>query len=287
MCKTIELKCEVCGKTFNRKKKAHNRYLREGKTSVYCSSECYIQKIKSNNTVTRRCIRCEKEFESTDNKRYKKCCSITCAKIHAQSFVDTTKISNKLKEGYSSGKFTGNRKYKPCKNCGTEYFGDKKFCCDSCKIDWLTKNNESRKAKISESRKKLFSSGILNVTGGTSKWIKYKDIKVQGTYEYRTCFILDKMLEQNHISKWGYTKERFKYISVDGLEHTYVMDFKITDRLGNVFYVETKGRVKPEDYLKWKAVKDLGNLLEVWFLVDIEKKENFYGIIAPTSRAAH
>jgi hypothetical protein len=51
------------------------------------------------------------------------------------------------------------------------------------------------------------------------------------------------------------------------------MDFKVFDDEG-FYYLETKGRVVENDYLKWESVRNLGHRLIVWFEEDIKK----YGV---------
>ena len=119
----------------------------------------------------------------------------------------------------------------------------------------------------------MFNSGTLKVTGGTTKWIPYKDIKVQGSYEFRTCFILDDWKNLGKIKKWEYTNDRFKYIGIDGKTHNYLLDFKIWNNDDTFYYLETKGYKKPNDDYKWNAIKNLGYDLKIWFNDDILKEE--------------
>lgn len=119
----------------------------------------------------------------------------------------------------------------------------------------------------------MFQSGNLKVTGGTTKWVPYKDIKVQGSYEYRTCLILDKWVGLKKISEWEYTNDRFHYIGIDGNTHNYLMDFKVWNPDGTFYYLEVKGYQKPNDKLKWDAVRKAGFPLVVWFNDDIIREE--------------
>ena len=119
----------------------------------------------------------------------------------------------------------------------------------------------------------MFKDGKIKVTGGTTKWYQYKDIKVQGTFELRTCKILDSWKEKGKILKWEYTNDRFEYIGIDGNKHTYLLDFKIFESNNEFYYVEVKGFKIDNDDFKWKAVKDAGYKIEVWFLNTINKHE--------------
>jgi hypothetical protein len=128
--------------------------------------------------------------------------------------------------------------------------------------------------KISETRKKMFRDGKLRVTGGTTKWIPYDNIKVQGSYEYRTCVVLDKWVKSNKISRWEYTRDRFSYVGTDGKTHTYLLDFKVWNNDDTFYYLEVKGYQKPNDELKWNAVRTAGFSLRVWFNDDITSEES-------------
>lgn len=128
--------------------------------------------------------------------------------------------------------------------------------------------------KISNTRKKLFSTGNLNVTGGKTKWIKYGNLKVQGTYEYRACHILDEMLRLGEIYSWEYTNDRFPYLNEDSKKSSYLLDFKVYTTKNSFYYLETKGYIKENDINKWKSVKDLGFDLHVWFEEELKFQEN-------------
>jgi len=173
-----------------------------------------------------------------------------------------------------------------CFECGTilhvlpSVFNSRKnkFCSRSCtarhlaKIRSITGLSDFTKRKISDTRKRMFSNGELNVTGGTAKWIEYKDIKIQGSYELRTCFVLDSWLERSWIDSWEYTNDRITYTNSSDQEATYLLDFKVLKN-SKVFYIETKGFLRENDVLKWKMCEELNIRLFVWFLDDIIKAE--------------
>lgn len=119
--------------------------------------------------------------------------------------------------------------------------------------------------KISSTRKKLFKNGKLNITGGNTKWYIYKNIKIQGTYELKTCYILENLKNKQQIKNWEYTNDKFEYIGTDGKKHTYLIDFKIFRNDGSFYYLEVKGRVQDKDYLKWQTIRNNGYELEIWF----------------------
>lgn len=166
-----------------------------------------------------------------------------------------------------------------CKNCKDEFNvksskrNKQKFCSGSCHISYRNKNNKlsaKHRENISTTRKNGIKSGRIKQTGGYTKWIKYKNIKVQGSYELNTCLILDDWKENKKIKDWEYTNDKFTYIGLDNKNHSYLIDFKIFENDGTFYYLEVKGRVQEKDYLKWQAVRDKGHKLEIWFKRDIE-----------------
>lgn len=169
-----------------------------------------------------------------------------------------------------------------CEYCKTQFevkLNKKQQQC--CSISCATKlrggwASAHKKVNWSEVNKKSYADGHNYVAGGTTKWYDYKGIKVQGTYELRVCFILDKWKEQKRIKNWEYTNDRIKYIGLDNKEHSYLLDFKVFDNYGSFYYIETKGYKKNDDELKWKAVKDNGYKLEIWFDKEIKNKEMEY-----------
>jgi len=165
---------------------------------------------------------------------------------------------------------------KTCPSCKKEFESTRnKHCSKSCAakgnggwknhktIDWSCVNKAS------------YASGKNYVAGGTTKWLQYKDIKVQGTYELRTCFILDRLKELNEIKDWKYAAKKIPYI-VDDQLRTYIIDFEILSNDNNFKYVEVKGRIRENDEVKWNAAKSLGLDFEVWFNKDIYEKELLY-----------
>lgn len=61
--------------------------------------------------------------------------------------------------------------------------------------------------------------------GGNTKWLAYNEIKVQGTYEFRMCHILDNWVSSGKILTWKYAYRRIPYAGLDGKTHTYIPDF--------------------------------------------------------------
>ncbi|MCK9273217.1 hypothetical protein M0P65_06770 [Candidatus Gracilibacteria bacterium] len=132
---------------------------------------------------------------------------------------------------------------KKCKFCENSFLTktrNRKFCSMSCASKHKKIGNknikqmcEAFKKKLKENpgwfsslQKELYRTGKQHVGGGTTKWYQYKNIKVQGTYELRTCKILDYFKEQKLIKDWDYTNDRFVY-TYNEEQHTYLIDFKV------------------------------------------------------------
>lgn len=154
-----------------------------------------------------------------------------------------------------------------CQNCNKKFevpykLRKRKNCSRSCastkkgrgffKVNWEEVNRESYKK---QNRK---------ISGGTTKWISYKNIKVQGTYEYKACHILDNLLESKKITSWNYSNIRIPYVDGEGASRIYIVDFSYKDLNGTINLLEIKGRKTENDENKWKAALDLGYNLTIW-----------------------
>jgi len=122
--------------------------------------------------------------------------------------------------------------------------------------------------------KKMFSSGNLEVSGGTTKWLTYNNIRVQGSYEYRACIIFDKLKEKGMILDWSKSKLRIPYIGEDNKKHSYLVDFDILTNSNKILRVETKGYVQPKDLLKWKAAREQSHKILVFMGKHLDQIEN-------------
>lgn len=151
---------------------------------------------------------------------------------------------------------------------------NQKFCSQSCSSTYKNINGERSlitNSKISSKLKEAYDNG-KPVKGGKTKWYSYKNLKVQGTFELRTCKILDSWKKSGKIIDWEYTNDRINYIGEDGKSHSYLLDFKIfVDE--TFYYIEVKGFKTKKDDLKWKAAKDQNLNIEVWYLNDIIRNE--------------
>lgn len=272
-----DVNCEICKNTFILQVKYYNSRRRINGYVFCCSKECRKLYRHTKNHENIPCLECGNNFIRSKNfKRKRKFCSQSCSGMYAQRFCNPQRVSEGLKRFYLSkaglirrekqGEKT--RKYKNCPQCLNKFYGGKVYCSLKCmKI--------STAIKISTTRKEMFLNGQLNVTGGNTKWLNYKNIRVQGSYEYRTCVILDKLKKLNLITDWNKSNFRIKYIGEDEAIHTYLMDFEIITKTNKKLYLEVKGYIKPNDILKWKTVKSQNYPLLIWMnnhLIQIEKK---------------
>lgn len=274
----LTLNCEFCKKPFLIKPKRLNGRRKNGQKFFCCSRKCRDLHHLSLKIETIICPECGNNFTRNKNlKRLKKCCSQLCAAKFSQKFVNPLNISkgvkkyNSTEEGKQKRKLQGERlrKYKICPQCKNKFYGFKKYCSKKCIIFSLPYRNN----KISITRKRMFAEGTLNVTGGTTKWLIYNDKKVQGSYEYRACIILDKLKSLNLIKDWKKSNFRIKYIGEDTKQHSYLIDFELFTKSGRILYIETKGYIKPNDLLKWQAMKNQNYKLLVWKINHLQQIE--------------
>lgn len=206
-------------------------------------------------------------------------CSVKCSR----SF--STKAKRSLINESVSKKLLNNQPKikKICPQCLLEFevspSRKKQKCCStSCATKLRGGWNNHDKVNWSEVNKKTYADGRRIINGGTTKWYDYKGIRIQGTFELRTCQILDIWKYYNIIKDWEYTKDRVEYTGEDGKKHSYLLDFKIYTNENFFYYIEVKGYETPNDILKWKSVREKGSKLEVWFEKDIIKIEEELGV---------
>jgi len=143
-------------------------------------------------------------------------------------------------------------------------------CCTKKRFSGI-KLTEEQKEKIRIGVKESYIKG-KKVLGGKTKWYSYKSIKVQGTYELRTCKILDFWKNDGKIKDWEYTNDRIQYI-FKNKKSTYILDFKVFTNDGSFYYIETKGYVTERDLAKWEAAKNNGFVMKIWLNKDILEHE--------------
>jgi len=287
----LPFECERCGKTFYGVKNEIQKYFSRQKRGVklhllfkFCSKNCW------RNGKEYECKQCGKVVYRTPtdfrNNPKNVFCSSSCSAIYTQKDGGNRMWSEeeKLKQkqiAKNNPKFCGWNKGKRClKTIKTETLK-----CSHCGNDFvqiISKRYSNKIKTCSKECRSKIQSAILKlqykngkkVYGGKTKWVIYKNIKVQGTYEYRTCIILDKWKDLLKIKDWEYTNDRFNYVGIDGKKHNYLMDFKVWNNDGSFYYLETKGYKKLNDDLKWSSVRNGGFDLKVWFLKNIEDEEN-------------
>lgn len=233
------------------------------------------------------CKKCGKEYtvELTENLykkgKYRKHCSRPCATSHIQ-----TPEQNEARRKKALKQKRVAKKYKvvcrKCEFCKTSFEikeNLKKKCCSrSCSSKYMMQEvKRKRNLTWSEIHLESFRKGRKPTGRFYVEWFTFKDIKVQGTYELRVCYILDIWKEIGKIKDWKYTWDRFDYKSIDGKEHSYFPDFKVFGEL-SAYYIEVKGQIREIDLLKWEAVRKSGYKLEIWRIDIIKKHENDYGI---------
>lgn len=223
----------------------------------------------------KKCENCQKEHEGIyGSGRF---CSSKCARGFSSKekrFIINETVSKKLSQYQKINRI--------CPICLNEFITNEKknqICCSvSCatilKGGWNYSHNKLSSEDWSKIHKKSYANGERIIAGGLTKWFDYNGIRVQGTYELRTCQILDIWKSYNIIKDWEYTKDRVEYIGEDGKNHNYLLDFKVFTNEGFFYYIEVKGYEHSNDPLKWKAVRDKGYKLEVWFKKDIIEIEN-------------
>ena len=288
----LPLKCEKCNNIFYGSKNEIQKSISRQKRGVkhtafrFCSHKCRSNKQKY------ECKYCKNITYRTPSQLSKiknVYCSRKCAAIHTQINGGHCKWSNEDRERIRQFA-KNNPNFIPGWNKGKKYAKTVQLKCNTCQKEFIqveSKPNRTQTCSV-ECRRKIQSSNLKlqykkgrKVHGGTTKWIIYKNIKVQGSYEYRTCKILDGMLDKKIICKWEYTNYRILYIGKDGKWHNYLLDFKIWIDDTKFYYLEVKGYKTETDELKWSAVKKLGHSLKVWYLTDIKSHElNLMGTVA-------
>jgi hypothetical protein len=216
----------------------------------------------------KNCENCGNEHDGTyGSGRF---CSIKCSRGFSTK-AKRTEINEKISEIYKS-------KRKPdieitCKHCEKTLKvsftkRNQMFCSQLCASKSRPWSNHD-KIDWSSIHKNAYKNGRNFVAGGTTKWIKYRDIKVQGSYEFKACQILDTLKANGEIKDWFYAKDRIPYFTKDGISHTYLIDFTVLLNDESIKYIEVKGRETELDHIKWKAVTDLGHTLEIWRKTDL------------------
>lgn len=98
-------------------------------------------------------------------------------------------------------------------------------------------------------------------------------IQLRSGLEVRVARILDLLCDRHIYRSWSYEKFSFKYKDTKGYNHNYVPDFRVIDQLGKIFFIESKGFFKRNDYNKIKSMKLRG--IDIYLLMndDVTKWE--------------
>ena len=168
-------------------------------------------------------------------------------------------------------------KTKICPNCNESFTvgwnkRNQKCCSISCANKYRGGWNNHKSVNWSKVNNRSYANGNNRIGGGKTKWYDYKNIRVQGTYELKTCEILDRWKKEKKIKDWEYTNDRISYIGLDNKKHTYLIDFKIFKNDNSWYYLEVKGYKHKDDQIKWDSVRNKGFHLEVWFKEDIASR---------------
>lgn len=248
------------------------------------------------------CKKCGKQFQVFitpnlfEKGKYTKHCSRSCANSRDWTYQNKLKVSISAKKSQKVKLANNSRKLhritKTCVFCNKQFQvidhqPDKnKTWCNQCYRLSLRKQNYQlvgRHINKATGLKKAYAIGSKIQTGGKTKWYNVQTsnglVKVQGTYEVRMCKILDVMKNLNQIKDWQYTNDTIPYIGLDNQQHSYLIDFKVYINDNKFYYIQTKGYLHNDDQIKWKATRDAGYRLDVYFIKQLIQSEEKYNII--------
>lgn len=281
--------CKYCGKQCR-----NGQSLGGHMSTCKCNPKTIFYRLKQRITNTSQrynyqiiCGKCEKQFtlELTQNEyktgKYRKHCSRSCA--NSRTFSDKTK--KQMSQNHSGGRIRvfpteGIIYTLTCKYCGKQFIWHKKrqdhkmrnYCSFYC-----SGKDSAQHINYSEIFKNAYLRGTKHITGGKCKFFEYKGVKVQGTWELKTCQILDLMVQNNKIISWERNNDRIPYMHQNDTEHVYIPDFKVFSK-ASWYYLEVKGRIIDIDKLKWNETRRLGYELSIWNANVINRLCNTYGL---------
>lgn len=214
----------------------------------------------------KECENCGEQHEgSYGSGRF---CSSKCARgfsTKSKRKEINEKVSGKLKTSYDIVLI--------CKQCLNEFTINssrktQECCSRKCASIFKGGWNNHDTVDWSKVHKEAYANGNNFVAGGTTPWIKYKDIKVQGSYEVKMCEILDEQKQLGKIKDWEYSTTRVKY-EHNGKIRTYLVDFTIINLDDSRKCIEVKGMETKLDHIKWEATRNQGIILEIWRKADL------------------
>lgn len=247
--------CECCKIEFEIPLKEYNRKIKNGKTRFFCSrycAGCFYKKPTFKNVIL-KCLSCNKEFLSTTHKKYKKCCSIKCARKYSQSFVNTENISKSLKKNPKL-------ELRICIMCGRKfqeiYWKKRKTCNTICHKQLIKKN----------------STLNPNCGGETGyRHYKYKNILMDSSWEVELAKWMD-----NQKIDWERSRKKHMFWWIDkfGNKRRYYPDFYIPKFK---IYLDPKNKYKLKndlDKLNRVVLQNKINLIfgDVKYIVEKIKK---------------
>lgn len=270
--------CTYCGKQCRSGQSLGGHMVRCSLNPKAAQSTLKMSKTNTHirNRIKLECKKCGKAYtlnlteNQFNNNRYTFFCSRSCSNSHSVSQKTRIKIGNTLR------KFVPVNHTLHCILCGKQFNWIQKGKNQKVKI-YCSQHCSQRIAQkhIDHSKKLLqaYKHG-KKVGGGYTKWIQYKDIKVQGTFQYRVCKILDYWMETGNIKRWEYAPDRIEYTWQNGEVHYYIPDFKVFNFDGTEYYIQVKGYTKQLDERKWSQTKQRGYNLIVWFESNIIENES-------------
>jgi hypothetical protein len=257
-----------------------------GKHNESARRQRVLSRIKERIFVFKICKKCGKLFKvkRTVNKeglqhiskRERNYCSNQCSKSRQLTAETKLKISKSCtgKQSPRKGITTKIKVFKYCLNCKKQIKLNSKYgYCIHC-----IGNAKELCKKQSDILKEAYKNGRKIYGGNRAKWYKYKDIKVQGTFELRACYILDAMKLAGLIKDWNYTNDRIKYFDENNKQRSYLFDFKLINLDNSINYIEVKGYIKSLDKIKWKAAEEQNYILKVWQFKELKQYENQFNI---------
>lgn len=137
---------------------------------------------------------------------------------------------------------------------------------------WTEEQRLAQSAIQSERLRAGYADGTRKQAGGFVKWYNFSGKMVQGTWELRAAKILDSWKELGKIKDWTHGTTRIKYSDINGIERIYTVDFTVEQNNGTLTLIEVKGRIIPNDELKWAEARKHFEF-EIWNLSTIESLE--------------
>lgn len=263
--KTIWLRCESCGKDFEKPTKEYNRWIRLGRTRFYCCQGCANTDTKTTHTsIDRSCLFCGKTFASSTHKRHKLCCSVECAAKYAQSHMDVVELASTMKRLVKSGEVIVPKWYGGSRTSPMEKIERKCVVCgQSFMIKPYITTKTCGKSCLSKFRSELAKANPN--CGGELHYRRfiYRGITMDSSWEVRVAKWMD---ERNIVWERDRKKHCLPWIDDSGSKRRYYPDFYLPDFH---IYLDPKCKWKiEEDRPKILSAMAENHVTVVWGLVD-------------------